>query len=364
MIAAHYFDGRSARLHHVMLSADGGMIRLHGDASRSYPTAATRLAEPFEHAPTVLYFGDGSHAEVSNPAMRPLLASVLGYRKPWVVRWQEHTAAAVLALVLMVALIASAWHWGIPAAAERLSHQIPASADHALGGNALALMQRQGLLQPSRFSSERLHQLQAVFDRIRPANPRIPLRMLVQSAPMLGPNALAFPDGTIVITDQMVETVNPKGNDLSEEAVAALAGVLAHEIGHIEMRHSVRILTRSSLTAALSATLFGDFSAVAAGLPALLANMEYSRDMETAADGYAADTLLRHGISTLPLADLFDHFDKNADKMPKLLRQAMTYASSHPDGSARGERLRQREGQGTEAAEAAVVVQQKQQDSE
>ena len=341
MIAAHYFDGRSARLHHVMLSADGGTIRLHGDASRSYPTAGTRLAEPFEHAPAVLYFGDGSHAEVPDAAMLPLLAAALGYRKPWVVRWQEHTVATVAALVLMVLLIASSWHWGIPAAAERLSREIPASADHALGSNTLALMQRQGLLQPSRFSTERLQQMQAVFDRIRPPNPRIPLRLLVQAAPVLGANALAFPDGTIVITDQVVQTVHPKGNDLSAEAVEALAGVLAHEIGHIEMRHSVRALARSSLTAALSATLFGDFSAVAAGLPALLANTEYSRDMETAADGYAADTLLQHGMSILPLADLFDHFDKTSDKMPKLFRQAMTYASSHPDGSARSDRLRQ-----------------------
>lgn len=340
-IPAHYFDGRSARLHHVMLSTGEGTIRLHGDASRSYSTGAARLAEPFAHTPAVVYFDDGSHAEVPDAAMHPQLATALGYRKPWVVRWQEHTAAAVIALVLMVGLIASAWHWGIPAAAERLSHQIPASADHALGRNALALMQQQGLLQPSRFSHERLQQLQAVFDRIRPANPRIPLRMLVQSAPQLGPNALAFPDGTIVVTDQMVQTVHPKGNDLTADAAEALAGVLAHEVGHIEMRHSVRTLTRSSLTAALSATLFGDFSAVAAGLPALLSNMEYSRDMETAADGYAMDTLLRHGISTLPLAVLFDHLDEKASKVPKFVRQAMTYASTHPDAYARGQRLRE-----------------------
>lgn len=340
-IPAYYFDGRSARLHHVMLSAGDGTIRLHGDASRCYSKAATRLAEPFEHAPALLYFDDGSHAEVPDAGLHPALAAALGYRKPWVVRWQEHTVAAVVALVLMVGLIASAWHWGIPAAAERLSQNIPASADHVLGRNALVLMQNQGLLQPSRFSNERLQQLQAVFDRIRPHGPRIPLRMLVQSAPQLGANALAFPDGTIVVTDEMVQTLHPKGNDLTAEAAEGLAGVLAHEVGHIEMRHSVRALTRSSLTAALSATLFGDFSAVAAGLPAVLSNMEYSRDMETTADAYAADTLLRHGISTLPLADLFDHLDEKASKMPTVFRQAMTYASSHPDGYARSRRLRE-----------------------
>jgi Zn-dependent protease with chaperone function len=105
------------------------------------------------------------------------------------------------------------------------------------------------------------------------------------------------------------------------------------------MRHSVRAITRSSLTAALSATLFGDFSAVAAGLPAVLSNMEYSRDMELAADAYAAQALGQRRIPVKPLADLFDHLDRKTEKVPKFFRQAMSYASTHPDGYARSRRL-------------------------
>ncbi|SFD79770.1 M48 family metallopeptidase [Massilia yuzhufengensis] len=343
MTAAHYFDGRSARLHVVDLSAADGAIILRGETTRSYPAAGTRLAEPFEHAPSVLYFNDGTHAEVPDQAMRPVLEAALGYRKSWVVRWQEHGAAALVALALLVALIAASWHWGIPAAAERLAGQVPVAADHALGRNALSLLQRQGILQPSRLSDDRLAALQGLLQRVQPARPRIPLRLQVHHAPQLGANALAFPDGTIVLTDDMVRTVLGKNNDLDADAAAALAGVLAHEVGHIEMRHSVRTITRSSLTAALSATLFGDFSAVAAGLPAVLGNMEYSRDMELAADDYAVRALHGRGIPAGPLAGLFDEFDKKADKLPKFLRQAMSYASTHPDGLARSQRLLEQE---------------------
>lgn len=340
MSAAHYFDGRSARLHLVELSAGNGAIHLRdGETTRSYRTAATRLAEPFEHAPAVLYFDDGTHAEVADPAMRPVLAAALGYRKSWVVRWQEHTVAALAALVLLVGLIAAAWHWGVPAAAERLSRAVPPSADLALGRNALALLQRQGILQTSRLSEDRITALAGILQRVQPATPRIPLRLQVHAAPQLGPNALAFPDGTIVLTDDMVRMVMGKSNDLDAHAAAALAGVLAHEVGHIEMRHSVRTITRSSLTAALSATLFGDFSAVAAGLPAVLSNMEYSREMELAADDYAARALHAHGISTAPLAALFDQLDERKNKIPKFFRQAMSYAASHPDGYLRSRRL-------------------------
>ncbi|CAN7265134.1 M48 family metallopeptidase [Massilia sp. LjRoot122] len=341
MSAAHYFDGRSARLHVVELATGDGSIHLRGDTTRSYPAASTRLAEPFRHAPAVLYFEDGSHVEVQDAAMHPLLAAALDYRKPWVVRWQEHTAAALAALVLLLLLIAATWHWGIPAAAERLADEVPPSADQSLGQNALALLQRQGVLQPSRLSDDRLAALQGILQRVQPPAPRIPLRLVVQAAPRLGPNALAFPDGTVVITDEMVRLVMNKSNDIDARTAAALAGVLAHEVAHIEQRHTVRTLTRSSLTAALSATLFGDFSAVAAGLPALLANTEYSRDMELAADDYAAQRLRAHGIPTGPLADLFDHLDEQADKMPKFFRQAMSYAATHPNGYARSQRLRE-----------------------
>lgn len=340
MSAAHYFDGRSARLHVVDISAGDGAIHLDGEARRSYPASSTRLAEPFRHAPAVLYFEDGSQAEVHDPAMGALLADALGYRKPWVVRWQEHSAAALAALVLLVLLIGAAWHWGIPAAAERLSREVPPSADHALGRNALALLERRGLLKPSRLSDDRIASLSSILLRVQPAAPRIPLRLEVRAAPQIGPNALAFPDGTIVLTDQMVRMVMGKNNDFDARAVATLAGVLAHEVGHIEMRHSVRTITRSSLGAALSATLFGDFSAVAAGLPAVLTNMEYSREMELAADDYAARALKANGIPTAPLADLFLHLDERASKMPKFMRQAMSYAGSHPDGGTRSLRLR------------------------
>ena len=351
MSAAHYFDGHSARLHVVQLSTGNGAIHLHGEASRSYSLAGTRLAEPFAHAPTVLYFKDGSHAEVLDPGLRQQLMDALGYRRSWVVRWQEHMAASLAALALLVALIVVAWFWGLPAAAERLSREVPPSADLALGSNALALLHKQGILKPSRFSDDRVAALQGLLQRVQPAAPRMLLRLQVADAPLLGPNALAFPDGTIVLTDQLVRIALGENGDLDARAAAMLAGVLAHEVGHVEMRHSVRSMTRASMTAALSATLFGDFSAVAAGLPALLGNMEYSRDMELAADAYAATALQRRGISTLPLADLFDHLDEQADKKtPKMLRRAMSYASTHPDGYARSRRLREAEPETEEEA--------------
>jgi predicted Zn-dependent protease len=104
-------------------------------------------------------------------------------------------------------------------------------------------------------------------------------------------------------------------------------------------------LTRSSLVAAASAFLLGDFSAVAAGAPALLANMQYSRAMETEADSYAIAVMRAKGWSLEPLARTFEWLTKVSDAdpqhaMPGWMRQSLPYASSHPGNAERIARFR------------------------
>ncbi|HHW4643827.1 TPA: M48 family metallopeptidase, partial [Campylobacter coli] len=60
---------------------------------------------------------------------------------------------------------------------------------------------------------------------------------------IIGPNAFALPDGTVVITDQLVW--------LAAGDTDMLLGVLAHEIGHVELKHSLRQLYRAAGVAGL-----------------------------------------------------------------------------------------------------------------
>jgi len=346
MIAANYFDGRSARLHPVELAPGAAGIAVAGDGiARLYGTAEVTLAEPFQHAPAALYFADGARCEVADPESGRLLAQALGYRKSRVVRWQEQWPAALLALVLLVATLVAAAVWGVPAAAEKIAAALPPSVDRTLGQSALRALENQGVLAPTRLGDERVAQVDQVMRSILPAHPRVPVRLLVRASPRLGPNALALPDGTIVVTDEMLGHILGKDADFGPEQSAALAGVLAHEIGHLERRHSTRVMARTSLTAAASAALFGDFSAVAAGVPALLLNMRYSREMETDADDYALALLRQHRISPEPLAALFDSLEAAGEKdprrgMPRWMVNSIDYASSHPASAERSARLR------------------------
>jgi Zn-dependent protease with chaperone function len=342
MIAAHYFDGRSARLHPVQLAVDAGTLLVSAPAfQRSYPVATVALAEPFGAAPALLRFADGASCEVDGDGRRQVL-DALGYRKSRVVRWQERWKTALVALILLVALLALMYFRGIPALAERLAGYLPASVDVSLGKAALSALESRGMLAPSRLSDERLADVQALLAQVRPARPRMPIRLLVRHSQKLGANALALPDGTIIVTDRLVRLTLDRNNELTESGKAQLLAVLGHEVGHIEHRHATRVMAGSSLTAALSAALFGDFSAVAAGLPAVLSQMEYSRTMELDADDHAVTVLHRNHLSAQALAVILDKLESqqpDAASTPRWLRDAAAYVSTHPATEERNRRI-------------------------
>ena len=333
MISANFFDGASARLHAVNLELGHGTIGLAGpDIVRSYAFADAKLAEPFARAAAVLDFADGGRCEIDDPAAKAAVAAALGYRKSRVVRWQQHWYGALLALLLLIVTVLAGIKWGVPAMADRVVASLPASVDRQVGDAALKAV-GSTWFKPSRLSDERIAEVQEIFDAMRPKTERIPLKLSVLSSDSLPPNALAFPNGQIVITDSMVLHILGKSADFDDYSHAMLAGVLAHEIGHIEGRHSMRALARGSLLAVLSATLFGDFSTVVAAAPALVLNMNYSRDMESRADGYAVTRLLQEELDPGALADLFDSLEATApgqSSLPRWMQQAGNYMSSHP----------------------------------
>lgn len=343
MIAANYFDGHHARAHEVELVAGDGLLTLRGGVDKTYAANATRIAEPFERAPTVLYFDDGARCEIAGAEPGRLLREALGYRATRVVRLTAHTWAALLALVLLVALVLATAIWGVPAAARRIAQALPPSADRQMGDSALRVLHASGTLRESRLSDEWIAEVGHALARVAPPDLRI--RLLVRKSDALGANAIALPGGTIVVSDLMVRFIAGKAGEFGAVQKAQLAGVLAHEIGHVRMRHGTRILAGSSLSAALAATLFGDVSGVAA-LPAAVAGLSYSRAMESEADAYAIALLKKNGISTLPLADLLERLDagpddENDQEAPGWMWEAADhFMASHPLTAQRTAQLR------------------------
>ena len=119
-------------------------------------------------------------------------------------------------------------------------------------------------------------------------------------------NAFAVPDGSIFITTGLLKLI---GQDQ-----LALAGVLAHETGHIARRHGAETLQSRLGYGMLSFIIFGmeNSAAKQAGsMTSQLMDLGYGRDMELEADvcavrylarlGYSPDSSLEFLRSILPL---------------------------------------------------------------
>jgi Zn-dependent protease with chaperone function len=151
-------------------------------------------------------------------------------------------------------------------------------------------------LAPSKLPEARRQELQTALARLAPqGEARVRYQLLFRDGKRIGANAMALPDGTIIVTDQLVALA------AHDEEILA---VLAHELGHIDRRHGLRMLIQGSIVAFAVSYYVGDISSVAAGLPTLLLQARYSRDHEREADQYGAALLKANGLSPRRLADM------------------------------------------------------------
>ena len=128
-------------------------------------------------------------------------------------------------------------------------------------------------------------------------------------------NAFAMPGGFVVFHTGLLEKA------ASAEEVA---GVLAHEIQHVERRHGLRGLAHAAgWRVALSLVLGDAGGSVAAAWAENLGNLHFSRGQESEADALAVKRLLDKGIDPRGLARFFRTLMEQDASLPALL-------SSHP----------------------------------
>lgn len=135
-------------------------------------------------------------------------------------------------------------------------------------------------------------------------------------------NAFAAPGGVVVVFRGLLNAI-----DSPEE----LAGVLAHEVAHVELRHSLQGLVKSlGLRAAVSMG-FGDISdSVFANAATRLTELRFSRDAEREADANGLQRLVAARISPEGMVRFYERLASEKLATPPAL------LSTHP---ASGERL-------------------------
>ena len=321
-LQADYFDGRSARAQRVHLRVDGKTLWVEGDGGqRQVPLRDVTWPERTRRGQRTAHFADGGSVQGHDAAAWDAWYRASALREPLVVRLQQSWRGVLASGVLLVAVLWAAQQWGLPSAAAGVTQALPPSVDAALGEAALEAVDEQ-LMQPSKLPAHEQARIRAAFTQAVGSLPagEVPPWQLVFRASRIGPNALALPGGTIIMTDEMVNLVD--GN------TDVLTAVLAHELGHLQHRHSVRMLVQVTLLGTVTSVLLGDFSTVLAGGAALVGQAHYSRTAEREADAAAVRVLRAAHISPAAMVTLFD---KMAER--RAAQKAAAEAAAKPDGA-------------------------------
>ena len=244
-----------------------------------------------------------------------------------VAEWLEkHWTAVLVSLVAAPLFLWVTVAKIIPAAANASIGFIPNSAIESLGEQTLFILDKT-LFSPSELSAEEQQQILTLWDKIHHSLPPGEHGFnLIFREWSLGANAMALPEGTVILTDDIVHLMSDNPD--------ALTAVLFHEVGHVEHRHHLKILVQSTATSFLFAMLFGELegvSEVLLGTGTFLMENAFSRDMEREADQYAHQQLLNMGIPASAFATAIELLSSvESDNETSEETHWLEYISTHP----------------------------------
>ncbi len=148
-------------------------------------------------------------------------------------------------------------------------------------------------------------------------------------------NALAAPGGLIFVTRGMLRCCPNED---------ALAGVLAHEVGHVQNKHGLQAIKKSRITSALTtigiegtksfggqelSALTSTFEDSIADITGTMINNGYSRSFESQADGSAVTIVERVGYDPNGMVDMLETMEN------RLEPGRIDFVKTHPSPQSR-----------------------------
>src|SRR5689334_14165234 len=296
--AVVYFDGTSNRHHTATLAfSDALEIAVGGESMATWAYADIRRADS---APgTLRVFCQSApplaRLEIRDAALAADLTSRatnldehhLGRRGiAKIVGWSLAAAASIVLVVL----------FGVPLAADRLAPLVPPAFERRIGD----VTEQQVKVVFGEKVCKSSPAGKAAFDKLvtklrDAAGFDTSVESMVLSSDI--PNALALPGGKVIVFDSLIA----KANNPDE-----VAGVIAHELGHLKHRDNMRGLIYNGGTSFLIGLLFGDITGSSAVIFAsrALVTSSYSREAETAADTFSIEIMQKLGRPPKAMGEL------------------------------------------------------------
>jgi Zn-dependent protease with chaperone function len=299
-----YREGSSASRPASLVFADDALSVMAEDGTVLSAAAfsAVEITDRVGSIPRRLTYPDKSSFETAdNDAIDALIAARIGSRAGWVHRAERFHPRILLFVLLTFAFAFSIYRFAVPALVEVAVLVTPPVVPELMSQGTMQTLDTTAF-SASTLSDADKAKLQDGFEKIAAKSERGAggFDLQFREGGVIGPNAFALPDGTVVITDELVK--------LADGDTEMLLGVLAHEIGHVEMKHSLRQIYRAAGVAGLIMLIGGDIGdsthdvlVQGGGLLAL----SYSRADESAADRHSVELMQKAGYDPAAIARFF-----------------------------------------------------------
>jgi len=311
--AAVYFDGKSSRRHPVTLSLSDRLEIGEGEqvlAAWSYPDIRRADAPVGTLRLSCVTAPDLARLEIRAADLAAALTARCTQLDLNVLSRRSVATIVGWSLGATVSIAAMIW-FALPFAADRLAPLVPESLERRIGDAAEGQIKLVFRGTPCNNSSGR-----AAFDKLiaeigEASGIKSPIRAEVLDTKV--PNAFALPGGKVYLfSGLLAKAENPD----------EIAGVLAHELGHVSHRDNTRNLIYSGGTSFLIGLLFGDVTGSGALIFASrsMVSASYTREAEQRADDFSIQVMHRLGRPTKPMGELIFRITGNqADNTLSLL---------------------------------------------
>ena len=321
---ARYFDGHTAASREVSLELLSSGLRVVAEdgSSNWWPYHRVRQTHGFHAGEQVcLVFGKAetpASVVVDDPAfMTALRAAAPDFRSRFHDprrRWARRCLLLMGAIAAAAATVVVVYFRVIPVLVDGLVSRVPVSWEERLGE---AVAEQLAPMGTRCGDSEILDRVLATLTRSLASNPYT-FRLIV--ADDVAVNAFAAPGGYVVVFRGLLErTASPE----------ELAGVLAHEVQHVLLRHGTKALLRDASTQVLIAVLAGDFEEMGSVLKAAgtLGGLRYRRRDEEEADREGMRLIQRSRIDPGGMIEFLARLESESrDQIPA----EFSYLSTHP----------------------------------
>ena len=238
------------------------------------------------------------------------------------------TVFLLLAVPVLLSFIPMSWLNGA------LSHQ----QERKIGLMMLPVLTPDNSVSKTETPSKSLLALRKLADHIQSSNPGLKdIEFDIHISPSSDVNAFALPGGIVVMNEGLIRKA---------ETVEEVAGVLAHEMAHVERRHTFKSLANrlgylGGLV--LLSTIIGADAAIVIAKGADLVSLKHSRDDEREADAQGMIFLQNAKVDGKGMISFFKKLHDTEEAVMggagKTISHSLQFLSTHPLSSERVERL-------------------------